>query len=440
MMPSHLPTAPSCAERETTEPRWQQDDDSLASWLKLAHSAGIGPVRGQQLLRHLGSPDTIFQTAATTLRALLGQPRLVSALLGPDPARDRAIEQALSWQSRQPNRFLLTLDDPRYPPALLHLADPPLVLYAEGDLDALSPPALGIVGSRRATQDGRHNAFGFAEALARRGIVIVSGLAEGIDRAAHDGALAGATAREPATIAALGSGIDRIYPSHHRPLAARIIEHHGLLISEQPPGSAPMRANFPRRNRMIAALSRGVLLVEAALQSGSLITARLAAEIGRDVMAVPGSIHNPLSRGCHQLIRQGAALVECVDDILHSLGMSALQGTPPPRSTAMSAGPQTDTMQAAHPALPDAGPCAGSSDSNGLGTHADNSTTGAGAGQDDDPAQRILQVLAVAPLPAEGIARQLGWPIDKTLVQIQLLELAGQLERHLDGRWQRRRA
>ncbi|MDO4681996.1 MAG: DNA-processing protein DprA [Lautropia sp.] len=447
------------------------DIGSLAAWLRLAHSTGIGPVRGQQLLRHLGPPGQIFRSSASRLRALLGQERLVSALLGDDPVRDQAIEQALDWLQHRPKRFLLTLDDPRYPPALLHLADPPLLLYAEGDLDALTSPGLAIVGSRRATQDGRHNAFGFAEAMAHRGFTIVSGLAEGIDHAAHEGALAGAAGTRAVTIAALGSGIDRIYPARHRALAARIIEGHGLLISEQPLGSAPMRANFPRRNRMIAALSQGVLLVEAAMQSGSLITARLAAEIGREVMAIPGSIHNPLSRGCHHLIRQGAALIESVDDILHALGVS---DGPSKRDTVGDSGPKPDRMPrpgtwpaadaedpfsrqtndslSRHHTENDHGGHPGGRDTSGdkeghgggrevgvgVGVGA-GAGAGVGVGHHDDADSQILQCLAAAPQSAEAIAGQLGWPIERTLVHIQMLELDGQIERHLDGRWQHRR-
>lgn len=383
------------------------EESSLADWLRLAHTPGIGPVRGQQLLRQLGPPAAIFRTPATRLHSLLGQPRLACALLADNASGRQAVDAALDWLC-QPGRFILTLDDPRYPASLLHLADPPLLLYAEGSLSALDDPGLAIVGSRRATHDGLANAFHFAEALARRQIMVASGLAEGIDRAAHQGALAGRQDGHPATLAVLGSGVDRIYPPHHRRLASQIIESGGLLLSEQPLGSAPLKANFPRRNRMIAALSRGVLVVEAALQSGSLITARLAAEIGREVMAIPGSIHNPQSRGCHHLLRQGAGLVECIDDVLDCLGLLPAAST----AAAETNRPPPDTGRAAKSAATPA---------SSIGPQA----------------EALLALLADHPQSTEALSTRLGWPIGQTLVLVQRLELAGLLGRHIDGRWQR---
>ena len=297
------------------------DDESLAAWLRLVHTPGIGAVTGQLLLRRLGPPEAILQASYATVRALVRSDETARALLADDPVREQDIQAALAWLHAGDDRHILALDDPRYPAALLDLPDAPLLVYARGSLAALQPAAVAIVGSRRASHEGLRNAQALAEALARRGIVVTSGLAEGIDAAAHQGALEGTPAGQASTIAVTGAGIDRIYPAHHLPLARRMLEQGGLVLSEQPLGSAPVRANFPRRNRMIAALSRGTLVVEAALRSGSLITARQAAELGREVMAVPGSIHNPLSHGCHHLIRDGATLIETVDDILQALGM-----------------------------------------------------------------------------------------------------------------------
>ncbi len=225
-----------------------------------------------------------------------------------------AAEQELAWLE-QPNHHLITLSDPRYPKRLREIADPPAALYVIGEPDLLSATQLGIVGSRNPTPGGSETAHAFAGYLAQSGLTITSGLALGVDAAAHRGALqAGGK-----TIAVAGTGLDRVYPARHRELAHEIVGQ-GALISEFPLGTPALALNFPRRNRIISGLSLGVLVVEAALQSGSLITARLAAEQGREVFAIPGSIHNPLARGCHALIRQGAKLVETAADILEELG------------------------------------------------------------------------------------------------------------------------
>jgi DNA processing protein len=208
-------------------------------------------------------------------------------------------------------------DDTDYPQALLELGYAPPVLFFVGRRELLNRPALAIVGSRNATAQGLDNARNFASALADAGLTIVSGLALGVDAAAHEGALQGAGS----TLAVVGTGLDRVYPARHRELAHRIAEQGGL-ISEFPPGTPPREKNFPRRNRLISGLAQGVLVVEAALQSGSLITARYAGEQGREVFAIPGSIHSPLAKGCHKLIREGAKLVETAHDILEELGMA----------------------------------------------------------------------------------------------------------------------
>jgi DNA processing protein len=221
---------------------------------------------------------------------------------------------------------VLTLADDNYPTPLLEAVDPPLVLFAEGDLDRWRRPAVAIVGSRNPTQQGAENAEAFARAISDAGVVVVSGLARGVDAAAHDGALQPLESGDlpftgklaGGTIAVLGTGLNEVYPKGHKPLARRVARN-GLLLSEFPLNTPPLAANFPRRNRIVAALSRGTLVVEAAMQSGSLITARLANEMGREVLAIPGSIHSPQAKGCHALIKQGAKLVETAQDVLEEL-------------------------------------------------------------------------------------------------------------------------
>lgn len=409
------------------------DDESLAAWLRLVHTPGIGAVTGQLLLRRLGPPEAILQASYATVRALVRSDEAARALLADDPVREQDIQAALAWLHAGDDRHILALDDPRYPAALLDLPDAPLLVYARGSLAALQPAAVAIVGSRRASHEGLRNAQALAEALARRGIVVTSGLAEGIDAAAHQGALEGAPAGQASTIAVTGAGIDRIYPAHHLPLARRMLEQGGLVLSEQPLGSAPVRANFPRRNRMIAALSRGTLVVEAALRSGSLITARQAAELGREVMAVPGSIHNPLSHGCHHLIRDGATLIETVDDILQALGMV---------SPGQDASDQDPTIRGGrirarqHTARRASGRREWQSIIADQESGAVEQTPSRPEPSDDD-SRDLLTILAASPMSAEALASRLGWPIDRILITIQLLELGGYIGRHVDGRWQR---
>ncbi len=238
------------------------------------------------------------------------------------------VDATLSWLAESPDRALLTLADPRYPRALLEAPDPPLVLFAQGQLALLGAPSVAIVGSRSPTPQGRDNAHAFALEFARAGLIVVSGLALGVDGAAHDGALEGLPPGAlGSTIAVVGTGLDRVYPKRHHALAHRIAQH-GLVLSECLLGTPPLPPNFPRRNRIIAALSRGTLVVEAALQSGSLITARLATEMGREVFAIPGSIHSPQARGCHALIKQGAKLVETAQDVLDELFWGSGSGLP----------------------------------------------------------------------------------------------------------------
>lgn len=278
----------------------------LAAWLRLTLIPGLGGESQRKLLAAFGLPEAVFAAGRLATRSVIGD----RADLLFDHDCGELIERSLEW-AEQPGQSIVTLADAGYPPALLEIADPPSLLYIRGNPAHLRPLSLAIVGSRNATPQGRQTAESFARTLAAQDLTIISGLALGIDAAAHRGALAaGGT-----TIAIIGTGADRLYPAANRELALAILEH-GAIVSEFPLGTPPLAANFPRRNRIISGLARGVLVVEAAPQSGSLITARLAAEQGREVFAIPGSIHSPVARGCHLLIKQGAKLVETADDIL----------------------------------------------------------------------------------------------------------------------------
>lgn len=297
-------------------------DPDLHDWLRLTLVPGIGPERQRQLLAAFGLPRQIFQASRIALASVLGE-RLADSLLNTDSST--AVTTALSWAQEQGNH-ILTLADPAYPQALLQTADPPSLVYAKGRIELLNQTALAMVGSRNATPQGIQNAEAFAAALSAAGLCIVSGLALGVDAAAHRGGLRGAGG----TIAVIGTGADRVYPARNAGLAREIAES-GVILSEFALGTPAAAHNFPRRNRLIAGLARGTLVVEAALGSGSLITARLAGELGREVFAIPGSIHSPLSKGCHQLIKTGAKLVESAQDVLEELLWTA--AAPPSNPT-----------------------------------------------------------------------------------------------------------
>ena len=285
-------------------------DASVAAWLRLTLTRGIGLDAQRRLLSVFGPPERIFAAPGSAVASAVGDKaaRLLAAF-----DDDEAVARALEW-SEQPGNHLVTLADTAYPKALLEIPDPPTLLYVKGRVELLNARALAIVGARNATAQGELNAAQFARELSRGGLTVVSGLALGCDAAAHAGALDG----PGSTIAVIGTGADRIYPPRNGELARRIAEH-GAIVSEFPLGTPALRENFPRRNRIISGLSRGVLVVEAAARSGTLITARLAGDQGREVFAIPGSIHSPLSKGCHQLIRQGAKLVDDARDILSEL-------------------------------------------------------------------------------------------------------------------------
>lgn len=306
------PNKPSAPHPKSTV---QIDAEEIAAWLRLMQAPGVGAVTARALLTEFGLPQNIFASGASALMKVAPQSVVQSLLAPPSAEFQSLLERSLAWAS-QDARYIITLADAHYPRALLDTADPPPLLYAMGDLQALSRPALAMVGSRNASVQGKEDARAFAATLAAAGYCVVSGLAQGIDSAAHEGALQAVGGAS--TIAVIGTGADIVYPARNRALAHRIAEA-GLILSEYPLGTPAIAANFPRRNRIISGLASGVMVVEAAIHSGSLITARMALDQGREVFAVPGSIHSPMSKGCHRLIRQGAKLVESAEDVLEEL-------------------------------------------------------------------------------------------------------------------------
>jgi DNA processing protein len=345
------------------------DRDELAAWLQLLETPGVGRDGARRLLAAYGSPQAV----------------LAANVLAAPPATFRTLLDAtLTWLAADERRQVVTLGDPAYPNSLLETADPPLLLYVQGRIDLLAAESIAIVGSRNATPQGLDNARSFAAQLSHAGFTIVSGLALGIDAAAHEGGLEGVGG----TVAVVGTGLDSAYPTRNRPLANRIAES-GLLVSEYSLGTPPLQAHFPQRNRIIAGLARATLVVEAAPRSGSLITARLANEAGRDVLAIPGSIHSPQSRGCHVLIKQGAKLVESVADILDEL-----------RPGAATAAPRRPTAA---------------------------STSG-------DP---VLEALGFDPTTLDALAERTGWPPAELNIRLLDLELDGRVARLPGQRFQR---
>lgn len=308
---------------QDTDPHTTASSADIADWLRLEQASGVGCRTANLLLAEFGSPQAIFAASGNALATYV-QPAQARALRAPDSSAFKELLAAtLAWL-QQPGHHLITRHDPRYPELLAQIPDPPLMLYAIGDLALLARPCLAIVGSRNASVQGRANAVAFAQALSEGGLTIVSGLAAGIDASAHIGALRGAGS----TIAVTGTGLDRVYPARHRDLA-QCIAQRGCMLSEYALGTGPLANNFPRRNRIISGLSAGVLVVEAAAESGSLITAGVANDQGREVFALPGSIHSALSKGCHKLIRDGALLVETANDVLHAMHMSPLAAAAP---------------------------------------------------------------------------------------------------------------
>ena len=365
-------------------------DVDFAAWFRLLETPGLGRETARRLLAACGSPSAVLSTPVATLRELLGRP-LADALQALPPDFHTRLAAARQWLSGGPDRHVLSLGHPAWPALLLQTADPPLLLYLQGDLACLASPAVAVVGSRHPSAQGRDNAQAFAGDLSRAGWVVVSGLAQGIDAAAHEGALA-AGGR---TLAVVGTGLDLTYPAHHRVLAQRVAAQ-GALLSEYAPGTPPLREHFPQRNRLIAGLTRGTLVVEAALRSGSLITARLANEAGREVWAVPGSIHAAQSRGCHALIKQGATLVESAQDVLDDLQSPGL------RQAALPLGP------------------------------------GSGAAAESAPADPLLAALGDDPVTLDALLARTGESAATLSARLLELELAGTVARLPGGLYQRR--
>ena len=344
----------------------QMDDLDIRSWLRLMLTPGIGNDSAHRLWTRFGSIQGIFEASELQWSEVISRAQIEA--LHHEPALLNAhFARTMQWLSAKPHaayaqRAVWPLGHPNYPEPLLHLTDPPLLLFVEGQVQQSLGPAISVVGSRNPTPQGRQTAMQFGRALAEAGLCVVSGMALGIDGAAHQGALQSVVPPSTAsstleagtsnpssiywtTVGVVGTGLDRIYPKHHLALAQEVMAH-GVLISEYPLGTPPLAANFPQRNRLIAALGLGTLVVEAAMRSGSLITARMALDMGREVMAVPGSIHAMQSHGCHWLIRQGAKLVENVQDILEELHI--------PTTTDLSNRPNSNDSQqseTAHPVL-----------------------------------------------------------------------------------------
>ena len=317
-------------------------DPGLASWLQLTLTPGLGSATLRKLLSQFGLPEKVI--AAN--RADLARHASAEALraLHSEAVAD-AVARTLAWLE-QPGNAVVTLADATYPKLLLEITDPPAVLYCRGRTELLNHSALAVVGSRNATAQGNSNAEQFARSFSNAGLTIVSGLAQGIDAAAHRGGLSG----PGSTVAVLGTGVDLIYPQANAALGAQIAAD-GLLLSEFPLGTKALAHNFPRRNRLISGLAQGCLVVEAALASGSLITARAAAEQGREVFAVPGSIHSPLSKGCHALIKSGAKLAESAEDVLSELSAFRRSGFASSAGTTSAAGGSGSTGSAEEPLL-----------------------------------------------------------------------------------------
>ena len=296
-------------------PRSNSNEPDSASqlmyWLAFLRAPGLSAAKRRAMFDTLGSIEAVINITGPQALALRVSSESITALKRP---AQRMLDQDLVWLSSGP-RCLIAIGDPRYPALLARAPDAPVAIFVEGSIERLALPTIAIVGSRGATNQGSDFAAALASAFSAVGLTVVSGLALGIDTSAHLGALVG----PGSTAAVLATGLDRMYPKQNLALAERIVAEGGTLISEMPLGTAPLPALFPQRNRIISGLSLGVVVVEASVQSGSLVTARFAGEQGREVFAVPGSIHNPMARGCHQLIRQGAKLVESAADVLSEL-------------------------------------------------------------------------------------------------------------------------
>lgn len=404
------------------------EKEELAAWLRLTLAPGIGNITARKLLAAFGLPQAIFEQSSAALRQVVSEKQSDSLRTVP-PELAALLATTWDWLHQETTDHIrhqvLVLGDSAYPEALLRLDDPPLMLYALGvarfkkngtlaltnnaadatEDEAFRPlidaaSSLAVVGSRNPTPQGAANARRFSKAMAQAGLTIVSGLALGVDGAAHAGALEAAEKSSSAglTVAVVGTGLDRVYPSAHRELAHRIARH-GVLISEYPLGTPPLNANFPKRNRLIAGLSNGTLVVEAALKSGSLITARLTTDQGKEVFAIPGSIHAAQSHGCHLLIKQGAKLVESAQDILEELQWPIATGA--------------------------------------TETNAVDDTAAAAALQTGMPADALLDALGFDPVGLDALQARCGLDTADLQAQLMGLELDGKVARLPGGLFQR---
>lgn len=398
--------------------------EELQAWLRLTLTPGVGLDSARKLLAAFGLPEQVFSQTAAALRQVVSMNQATALLTEPHDLAD-LLARTWTWLNEARDHGvraqLITLGDDRYPPTLLRLDDPPLMLYLLGagsfasnkapSIDSINKYAtdsiafdvlhsIAVVGSRNPTPQGAANAHDFAKALGQAGVTVVSGMARGVDAAAHEGALDSLPVGAPrlATVAVVGTGLDRVYPKSHLELARRI-SRHGLLVSEYPLGTPPLAANFPRRNRLIAGLAQGTLVVEAALKSGSLITARLAAEQGKEVFAIPGSIHSPQARGCHALIRQGAKLVESPADVLEDMALDLGSGF-------------AFNSVAEEPSA-------------------------AKATDHFDPEDAVLAALGFDPVGLDALAARSGLDAAQLQTRLMLLELDGQVARLPGGLFQR---
>lgn len=387
----------------------ERNEHERLAWLQLAFTPYIGAESFLALHRHFGSARAALAAPVDAVRGLLRQKQALRDWGRDNPLALKAVEAALNWEA-QPDCRLMLLSDEDFPLMLTEGITPPPVLFLRGNTALLQRPAVAVVGSRHATPQALRIARDFGEAISEQEIAVVSGMAAGIDAAAHQGALAGAGG----TIAVWGTGIDRIYPPANKNLAYQIAER-GLIVSEFPLDTRPLAGNFPRRNRIIAALAQAVLVVEAAPESGSLITAKLAAEMGREVMAVPGSIDNPHSKGCHKLIKEGAKLVECLDDILQECPQ-LLQKAPLSSYSIYKERNESSAADATEP----------------LQTAERPSETMDESGKDE-----LLAAMGYDPVHPDSLAQSLGLPAADVYARLLELELDGQIAAMTGGRYQR---
>ncbi|MFA7349176.1 MAG: DNA-processing protein DprA [Methylotenera sp.] len=373
-----------------SEAHYDQTLIEKSLWISLGNIRGIGPQTFCQLLNAFGSPSHIYAASLKQLKEVVSDQIACEINQG---VNHDTLADSLHWLSLA-NNHLVTLADVEYPQSLLEIADPPPFLYAKGNLALLNQPSIAIVGSRNASVQGEKNAEAFAHGLCGYGLCIVSGLALGIDGAAHRGALKAGGA----TIAVVGTGLDIVYPAKHRDLAHQIVER-GLVVSEFALGTPSKPQNFPKRNRIISGLSLGCLVVEANLQSGSQITARMAAEQGREIFAIPGSIHSPMSKGCHQLIKQGAKLVDCLQDIVEELKLNEKLNQLENETVAKANGPDSST--------------------------------------EENPSNLILKIMGFEPIALDQIVSISGLTVSEVSSMLMLLELEGKLASLAGGQYQK---